>query len=241
MIAPTKPDAVILADGSFPTHPIPLHLLHNARQLICCDAALFTLWQHDRRLVEEKVREGRLQAIGDGDSLRALRDRIPQDFLALLAPVLHEENEQEHNDLTKATRLLCTQVLPERPNATAEGGNEQRITVAYLGTTGKREDHTLGNIFLLPWHQHHYPITGTMYTDYGYFTAWHGDACLKTFVHQQLSIFNLSCTQMTSDGLRWQAYPFTELWQGTLNDCLGDEVRIHADGDYVVFQTYEAK
>lgn len=57
--------------------------------------------------------------VGDGDSLpKALKERY--------ADIVHIVKEQEFNDMTKATRF-CKNRGPR---------------IAYLGATGKREDHT---------------------------------------------------------------------------------------------------
>ena len=36
-------------------------------------------------------------------------------------------------------------------------------------------------------------------------------------------------------------YPYKEWWQGGLNEALGDEVEIDADGDYLLFFTFDSK
>ena len=100
-------DAVILANGSFPTADEPLRLLREARYVVCCDGAARHWPQCDA-------------IVGDGDS-------VPDDLRQRLIQV----SEQEDNDLTKATRHCMARGLRR---------------LAYLGATGRREDHTLGNI-----------------------------------------------------------------------------------------------
>ncbi|MBP3755674.1 MAG: thiamine diphosphokinase, partial [Prevotella sp.] len=73
-------DAVILANGDFPTHEIPLKVLHAAKHVVCCDGAIANYPKAD-------------VVIGDGDS-------VPQEYHDRLIQV----DEQEDNDLTKATR-----------------------------------------------------------------------------------------------------------------------------------------
>ena len=53
-----------------------------------------------------------------------------------------------------------------------------------------------------------------------------------------MSIYNATCKELASEGLKWEAYPFQEMWQGTLNEALTTEFTIHADGDYLVYRTY---
>ena len=113
------PQAVVLGAGNYPQHCIPLALMRQCPRVVCCDGA-----------AGEYIRtEGRLpwRIVGDGDS-------IPAELKAQCSHILFLETEQETNDQTKATRLLH-----------AEGIRR----IAYLGATGKREDHTIGNIALL--------------------------------------------------------------------------------------------
>lgn len=222
--------AVILADGDFPIHQIPLGILHHARRLICCDGALLTLFKHQPQEIERLRAEGKLYGVGDGDSL-------PAGLKAQYADIFHAVSEQEDNDLTKATRFAIGMMKA----SAKENREKRRLRLAYLGATGKREDHTLGNIALMMRYLCEFGIQPEMYTDYGWFTPAQGDATFSTFARQQMSIFNFSCTQLESTGLRWQSYAYQEWWQGTLNECLGDQVSFHADGSYMVYRTYEAK
>ena len=195
-------EAVILANGTFPTHATPLHLLHQAQHVVCCDGAVTSF------PAAEVV-------IGDGDS-------IPAAFHDRLIRI----DEQDDNDLTKATRY-CLQRGWHR--------------IAYLGCTGKREDHTLGNISLLMRYYRDMDVEGILYTDYGSFTPAHGHRTFLSMKGQQVSIFNFGSHQLTSTGLRWDAYNFSEWWQGTLNESLGDSFSLQADGYYLVYQTYDVK
>ena len=206
-------DAVVLANGTFPEHSIPLGILKNAEFLVCCDAAAQTLLERTAMMPHAIV--------GDGDSL-------PQQYKERLAEIFHQYDEQDFNDMTKATRFLieCGKVSPKKRS------------IAYLGATGKREDHTLGNISLMGYYKKEYAIDPVMFTDHGVFSSHYGNAVLPTFKGQQVSIFNLSSTEMNSKGLKWQIAPFSELWMGTLNEALEDTVEIRANGRYIVFQTY---
>lgn len=157
--------------------------------------------------------------IGDGDSL-------PDAFKQTHADIIHIVDEQEDNDQTKATRYCM-----------AKGYKR----IAYIGSTGKREDHTLGNIFLLSRYMSQYQLDVTMVTDHGYFTPACGTQVFDTFPRQQISIFNISCRQLCGTGFRWEPYTYQELWRGTLNEAKGHSVTIHADGIYIIFRTFEAK
>ncbi len=203
-------DAVILCDGDYPSHAVPLSLLNEARYLVCCDGAGMNHILHG----------GTPDAVvGDGDSL-------PEDFKRRYADILHIVNEQEDNDQTKATRFCM------------ERGCHR---IAYLGSTGKREDHALSNISLIMRYMRDFHLDVTMVTDNGYFTPASGTQTFESFPCQQISIFNFGCTRLEGEGFKWSPYPYKELWQGSLNEAVGESVTIKADGDYLLFRTFEPK
>lgn len=193
-------DTVIVANGEFPTHFIPLEVLNNARHIVACDGAIRHV-------------PGAEAVVGDGDS-------VPAEYRGRLIRI----EEQEDNDLTKATRY-CLQ----------RGWH----SIAYLGATGRREDHTLGNISLLMRYFRDFGIRGIMFTDHGTFMPAKGCNTFKAFPGQQVSIFNFGCTRISSEGLRWNSYAYKEWWQGTLNEAPADHFTLDADGYYMVYQTYE--
>lgn len=202
-------DAVILANGTFPTHALPLGLLHQAKHVFCCDGAITELSRHTD-IVPDAI-------VGDCDSLSL---EMQQSY----ASIIHHVSEQDYNDLTKATRYTLFAL-----------GNKSNRTFCYLGATGKREDHTLGNISLLAYYYQELGVQPFMVSDYGYFIVAHGDCLFSCQKGQEFSVFNISCSHLSSEGLRWQLYPFTSLWQGTLNQTLGSEVNISGDGLYAVY------
>lgn len=208
-LQPDAFDAVIVAGGDFPTHPVPLAVMERARMLVACDSA-----------GEELVRRGfkPTAVVGDCDSMSA-------EFRAAHADLINKVEEQDYNDLTKATRFCI-------------GRGCRRI--AYVGATGKREDHTLGNISLIDFYRRELHVDAVMLTDYGVFFAASGETTIATFAGQQISIFNLTCTQLDGDGLRWQPYAFSALWQGTLNEALGESVTLRGDGSYIVYAVYKS-
>lgn len=149
------PEAVIIAGGDYPTHPIPLALLRHAKFVCCCDGTAQTYIEHG--YIPHAI-------VGDGDSLT-------EEFKTKYQSIFHHISEQEDNDLTKATRYCM-----------AKG----YTSICYLGATGKREDHTLGNISLLIRYMHAFHIQATMVTDHGYFTPAEGKISLNLSVDNRL-------------------------------------------------------
>ena len=201
-----QPKAVILANGQFPTHPIPLTVLQNAQYLCCCDGAAANLQRKPDAIV------------GDGDSLSPSLKENYKD-------IIHTESEQDYNDLTKATRFCL------------ERGFRH---IAYVGATGKREDHTLGNISLMAYYKK-LGVEPVLLTDYGCLTVHKGYHELPTFRGQQVSIFNISCSELSGEGLKWNLRPYQNLWQGTLNEAMDEKIILHGDGLFMVFRNYDAE
>ena len=195
-------DAVILANGDFPQAEIPLDLLSRAPFVCVCDGAV------NHYPLADAI-------VGDGDSVpENLRDRLIQI------------DEQEDNDLTKATRYCLSKGMRR---------------IIYLGATGQREDHTLGNISLIVRYVQEMGIEPLLATDYGWFVVAEGESTFESFKGQQVSIFNMSCNALSSEGLLWQAYPYRHWWQGTLNESASDSFTLKGDSFYLVYRTYQAK
>lgn len=203
-------DAVVAANGELPTGGPALSVLRGAKFLCCCDGAGERLWNMG---FKANV------VVGDGDSLS-------EEFKAGHAGIIERVEEQDDNDLTKATRLCIARGFKR---------------IAYVGCTGMREDHTLANIFLMPRYRRDFGLLPVMISSYGYFVPASGDAAFATFPRQQVSIFNVSCSEISSEGLRWPCYAYREPWQGTLNEALSTEFTLRTDGTCIVFQTYGAK
>ncbi|MBR2319004.1 MAG: thiamine diphosphokinase [Bacteroidaceae bacterium] len=154
--------------------------------------------------------------VGDGDS-------ISQKNKARFRHLLHIFAEQESNDQTKAVRFLM---------------EEGKSRIAIVGATGKREDHTIGNISLLI----EYMRAGAdvcSYTDYGVFIPCRGTTTHNCIKGQQLSIFSITARNMSAKGLLYPIYDFNNWWQGTLNECTGNSFTINAEGEYILFFNYK--
>ena len=153
--------------------------------------------------------------VGDGDSISAYNR-------TKYATRLHIVAEQETNDQTKAVRFLLEQ-------------GKRRIAI--VGATGRREDHTIGNISLLI----EYARAGAQvrsFTDHGVFIPCNGDTTFKCRKGQQVSIFAITAKNLSAEGLLYPIYDFNNWWQGTLNECTGKEFTIHAEGEYLLFLNY---
>ncbi len=156
--------------------------------------------------------------VGDMDSLSdALKIRFSDR--------IYINKDQETNDLTKAVNW-CHE----------SGFNDIIIT----GATGKREDHTIGNISLLAEYSKYLKVV--MVTDTGIFRPFDKTCKLESFKGQQISVFSIDPeTVITSTGLR---YPLTRKklrnwWEATLNEATGDKFELEfTQGSVIVFLTF---
>ena len=103
-----KSDAVVLANGQFPTHPLPLALLKAAKVLVACDGAALKVPHPD-------------VVIGDGDSLsEAVKERLKGRLIL--------QTEQDDNDLSKASRYCLAQGFEKITYLGATGLREDHTT-----------------------------------------------------------------------------------------------------------------
>ena len=201
-------DAILLAAGNFPTHPVPLQALEQYHdRIICCDGAAGTLLQAG--YTPETV-------IGDGDSL------LPETYRRIEGRFILD-TDQETNDLTKAFHHALSR-------------NLRRLLI--LGATGLREDHTLGNISLLADYMDHAQVwmltDHGLLTPAGgnvIFASYPGQV-VSVFCMDQypLTLRGLKWPVENRIIHRW--------WEATLNEALSDRFKIETTGKVVVYQGY---
>ncbi len=106
---------VILANGIYPTHSIPLQILKNAGSIICCDGAV-------NKLIENELSPHVI--IGDLDS-------IDEKYKKQYQEKLYHIPDQDENDLRKAMKWVEKQNIE---NATILGatGNREDHAIANI-------------------------------------------------------------------------------------------------------------
>lgn len=199
---------VIIANGRFPSHPVPLSCIREAEYIICCDGA-----------ANDFIARG-----GVPDAIVGDCDSISEENKIRFADILHPNPDQETNDLTKSVQFCV------------ENGRQEIIIV---GGTGKREDHTLGNISLLA---DYAELAGViMVTNWGIFTPIHSITEFKSYKGEQVSIFSIDPKKLTTHNLKYpvEGRILTNWWQGSLNESLGDSFSIDPEGRVIIFQAYK--
>ncbi len=207
---PFNSKVVILCDGSFPNHAVPLSVLTNAHEIICCDGAA-------DKLIEFGMEPTFI--VGDIDSVSEETKKNYAERIVL-------NTDQETNDQTKAVEFVLSRGAKE---------------VIILGATGKREDHTIGNISLLLNYAEKLNVISI--SNSGIFRPVLYSQSLPSFKRQQVSIFSLGIpAAITSKNLKYPLKNTTlsSWWMGTLNECMGDSFSLEfATGKLIVFQKFD--
>ena len=158
------------------------------------------------------------------DAIVGDMDSLSEELAIRYADRIFMDESQDTNDLTKVV-VWC------RENSYRD--------IVIVGATGKREDHTLGNISLLT--EYSKDMNVIMVTDTGILRPFLSDAEIESFPGQQVSIFSIDPEmEVTSNGLK---YPLTKTkitnwWFATLNEALGNSFSLEFSGRLIVFQKF---
>ena len=194
---------VILAAGDFPRKGgAAWKLLAAATRVVACDSAADAY--------RRRCHKWPTVIVGDLDSISNPRF-IPHP------PSLIPVPDQNTNDLEKAMSYCARQ-----------GWRDPVI----VGATGKREDHTIGNVFRA------LAYGCEIVTDHGRFVPIRGKATLKTEKGAAVSVFAPDPkTRMTSRGLAWPLdnVKFRNLYCATLNRATASRITLTATRPVSVF------
>ena len=203
---------VILCDGVFPKTEYPRYLMRMADFIICCDGALVKFIRNSKTIFgEERLPD---LVIGDMDTLS---HKMQEKY----AHIIRKEEEQEHNDQTKAVRWAIN--------------NIQDIENIYiLGATGGRPEHTVGNAGLLMEYTRMFDLEGRgiimeSISDFGTMFAVTDTVSLDCGEGRQISIFSPdNSLRISSEGLEWPTddVVFDNWWKATLNRASQDTVKL---------------
>jgi thiamine pyrophosphokinase len=134
---------------------------------------------------------------------------------------VYRDNDQETNDLTKSVKWCANNGFKD---------------LVILGGTGKREDHTLGNISLLAEYAGFVNIK--MVTDAGIIFPILESCEIESEKGQQVSVFSIDPDlEVTSLGLRYKLdkTKIKSWWIATLNEAMGDTFSLEFNGKLIVY------
>ena len=204
--------AVIVGNGQFPKKEYPLYLLESADCGVCCDGALDAYLRHfsGRNLRRPDV------VVGDMDSLSK---KTAERFRDIAVKI----DEQETNDQSKAFHYI----LEHFPDVD---------TIHILGATGKREDHTIGNLSLLMEYAREMrrqdcgrTVSVDIVSDWSTAFAITDSCTLDVGEGRSVSIICPdNSLNIKSEGLVWPTdnVVFDNLWQTTLNRASADRISL---------------
>ncbi len=227
--------AVIIGAGEFPKKPYPLYILERADYIVCCDSALGAYLRHSRRVAEVRLEADKTAqddtvqenaplrlpdaVIGDMDSLSPTLKKRYGHLLVHIA-------EQETNDQTKAFH----HILEHFPDVGE---------IFFLAATGKREDHTIGNISLLMEYCRELggrEINLCMVSDFSTIFPVTRSTTLECGVGRRISILTPdNSLRIRSKGLEWPTdnVVFDNWWKATLNRSTEDSVSLELSHDSI--------
>ena len=201
-----------MGNGQFPKKEYPLYLLESADYVVCCDGALDTYLRHfsGRNLRRPDV------VVGDMDSLS---EKTAERFRDIAVKI----DEQETNDQSKAFHYI----LEHFPDVD---------TIHILGATGKREDHTIGNLSLLMEYAREMrrqdcgrTVSVDIVSDWSTAFAITDSCTLDVGEGRSVSIICPdNSLNIKSEGLVWPTdnVVFDNLWQATLNRASADRISL---------------
>ena len=203
---------VIIGNGEFPKKDYPRYIIGSADIIICCDGAIAAFMRHTKEICGYE-REPDL-IIGDMDSISST---LANKFKNIALKI----SEQETNDQSKAVKYALE--------------NISDITdIHIVAATGKREDHTIGNLSLLMEYARQYDLEGRnikmdLITDNGIWFALTDTTELHVGEGRRISIFSPdNSLKLHSDGLTWPLdnVVFDNWWKATLNKANADVIKL---------------
>lgn len=203
-------NVVIICDGKFPKTEYPRYLIRSADFIICCDGALRKFMRNSTAVFGEE----RLPDLVIGDM-----DTLPMSMQKKYSDIIIKENEQEHNDQTKAVRWALNNLR----------GIE---SIHILGATGGRTDHTIGNVSLLMEYTRLFDLDGIsieMISDNGTIFPINDTIEFECGPGRSVSIFTPdNSLKIRSEGLEYPTddVVFDNWWKATLNRSIADNVRL---------------
>ena len=207
---------VILAAGAFPRKGgEPWRLLASAERVVACDSAAADFKRRFRRWPDVIV--GDLDSLSHATGMSRLPGGCSETKGTRHSCRVFEDVDPSANDLSKAIAYCRSQRWPDP---------------VIVGATGKREDHTIGNVYRA------LEASLRIVTDEGEFLPVDGKLRFKTWKDAGISVFASDPrTRMTSRGLRWKldGVRFANPYCATLNRASSENVTVTSDRPAYVY------
>ncbi|MDR1742485.1 MAG: thiamine diphosphokinase [Dysgonamonadaceae bacterium] len=201
--------AVIIANGNYPTHRIPLSAIENARYIICCDGAA------DHFIAMGGIPDA---IVGDCDS-------ISEENRRRFAPILHPNPEQETNDLTKSVKF-CAQQGKTDISIVAATGRRESHTIGNISLLAEYMRINGVKVKMITDYGTLVPIDST--TE---FESYPGQQ-VSFFCIDPKPITLKGLKYPLNNQI------LTNWWQGTLNESEGEKFVVETEGRVIVFREF---
>lgn len=201
--------AVILANGKYPSHAVPLRHLKEADLIVCCDGA-----------AEELVAHGIEPGIITGDL-----DSVSPELRRKYESILVYDADQETNDLTKAVQWCISQGIKEVVILGATGIREDHT----LGNISLLADYNRDVRAAM------LTDTGSFHVFYSSVTidSYSGQQVSLFSIDHDLTVTSQGL-RYPLQNLR-----LTSWWRGTLNEATGKNFTLEFEkGNVIVFMEY---
>lgn len=208
-LASTTADAIILANGDYPSHPIALSILNNNKNIICCDGAI-------EHLSTTKIQPKAI--VGDCDSLSNLNK-------VKYASILHPVYEQDTNDLTKSVNFCIEHGFDDIIILGATGKREDHTiaNIALLSEYAK----LLNSVSIIT----NYGVFNAI-DDYAEFESFkEQQVSIFCISPCRVSVNGLK--------YQFENKLFTSWWQATLNESLSTQFSVKTDARLVIFRAFD--
>ena len=205
----TYSDVVVVCNGQFPTHEIPLAILRQAKTIICCDGAI-------QKLSAAGIKPTVI--VGDFDSL-------PKSLMEKYSDIVFHNPDQETNDLTKSMQWAKQHGFTDVCILGATGLREDH-TLGNISLLADYEQQgfsvkmvTDSGVFTPVNHTH-------------CFSSFKGQQVSIFSLKPDVPIRSENLKYPFNR-------PLPSWWCGTLNESLGEQFTLHFDeGKVLVYQTF---
>ncbi|MDL2323134.1 thiamine diphosphokinase [Bacteroidales bacterium OttesenSCG-928-A17] len=192
---------IILADGAFPQHSIPLEFLKKADRIVCCDGSA-------EKLLKYGIQPTYI--VGDMDTLS-------EELKTRYASIIHFNPDQETNDLTKAVQFCKSRGWNDITILGASGNREDHL----LGNLSLLTDYAENvQVQLFSDYGSFVPQLANEIE----YESYPGEQVSIFSLNPEAKFISKNLRYPLDNRT------FTSWWQGTLNEAVSDSFAITIDG-----------
>jgi thiamine pyrophosphokinase len=200
---------VILANGCFPRHSIPVKALMEAKTIICCDGAVSKLSDHN--LIPHYI-------VGDMDS-------ITPKFKQKYADIIFRDDDQETNDLTKAINF-CLNYGVKKVIIIGATGKYEDHSIANISLLTDYAENI--EVEMITDHGRFTPVMNS-----SSFESYPGQKISIFCIFPETSIQSEGLKYPLHQVI------FNSWWKGSLNEATGDNFRLDiSKGKVILFRSF---